>query len=77
MAVVNFSIPDDVKKAFDRAFKGQNRSAIVTALMRSAIQHAEAQVDQREVFAEIRRLAREIPPLSDDEIREAREELRK
>lgn len=77
MAVVNFSIPDDVKQAFDRVFKGENRSAIVTALMRSAIQQAEAQGDQREVFAAIRRLARKIPPMSDEEIYTARQEGRK
>jgi metal-responsive CopG/Arc/MetJ family transcriptional regulator len=76
MAVVNFSIPDDVKQAFDRVFKGENRSAIVTALMRSAIEQAEIQRDQREVVAAIRRLARKIPPLSDEEIRAAREEGR-
>lgn len=76
MAVVNFSIPDDVKQAFDRAFKGENRSAIVTALMRSAIEQADAQADQREAIAAIRRLARKIPPMSDEEIREAREEGR-
>lgn len=29
MATVNFSVPDDVKEAFDKAFGDQNKSAIV------------------------------------------------
>ena len=35
MATVNFSVPDDVKTAFfDKAFGGQNKSAILAELMR-------------------------------------------
>ena len=40
MATVNFSVPDDVKEAFNEAFEGQNKSAIVTELMREAIARA-------------------------------------
>ena len=29
MATMNFSIPDDVKEAFNKAFDGQNKSAVV------------------------------------------------
>ena len=29
MATVNFSVPDEVKVAFDKAFSGQNKSAVV------------------------------------------------
>ena len=36
MATVNFSVPDDVKVAFDKAFVGQNKSAIIADLMRGA-----------------------------------------
>ena len=34
MGVMNFSIPDDVKEAFDAAFENENKSAIVAELMR-------------------------------------------
>ena len=37
MATVNFSVPDDVKDAFNKAFKGENKSAILTRLMRDAV----------------------------------------
>jgi hypothetical protein len=36
MATVNFSVPDEVKAAFDKAFSRQNKSAVVAELMRSA-----------------------------------------
>ena len=34
MATMNFSIPDDVKDAFNRAFEGENKSAVIARLMR-------------------------------------------
>ena len=34
MATMNFSIPDDVKEAFNKAFEGENKSAVVARLMR-------------------------------------------
>lgn len=44
MATMNFSIPDDVKEAFNEAFKDDNKSAVITGLMRRAI---EERVRQR------------------------------
>lgn len=38
MATVNFSVPPDVKEAFDRTFAGQNKSAVLTDLMRQAVE---------------------------------------
>ena len=37
MATVNFSVPSDVKEAFDKAFRRQNKSAVLTELMRQAV----------------------------------------
>lgn len=45
MATVNYSVPDDVKKAFDRTFRNRNKSAIIADLMRRAV--AEAEIAQR------------------------------
>ena len=47
MATVNFSVPDEVKEAFDKEFSGQNKSAVVAELMRRAVREA-AQRRQRE-----------------------------
>ena len=37
MAIVKFSVPEDVKAAFDEAFAGRNKSAVIAALMRRAV----------------------------------------
>ena len=53
MATVNFSIPADVKAAFDRAFKKQNKSAIIANLMRSAVEDATRQQRRMKLFREL------------------------
>jgi hypothetical protein len=39
--------PDDVKEAFNKAFEGENKSAVVTRLMRRAIEENERNRDRR------------------------------
>jgi hypothetical protein len=41
MAMVHFSIPDEVKHRFDEVFEGQNMHAVMTALMLRAIEEEE------------------------------------
>lgn len=55
MATVNFSVPDEVKRAFDRAFRDQNKSAVIADLMRRAV----ADVDRRKRRVELFRLLTE------------------
>jgi hypothetical protein len=38
MATVNFSVPDDVKDRFNKAFAGRNKSQIIAELMDRAVQ---------------------------------------
>ena len=38
---MNFSVPDDVKQAFNDTFVGRNKSAIVADLMREAVAREE------------------------------------
>jgi hypothetical protein len=38
MATVNFSVPEDVKRRFNRAFAGANKSAVVAQLMQRAVE---------------------------------------
>jgi hypothetical protein len=33
----NFSVPEDVKQAFNAAFERQNKSAVIAELMREAV----------------------------------------
>ena len=76
MATVNFSVPDDIRDAFNKAFKGQNKSAIITALMREAIDRAERRA--RHIAAVDRILDRrgQAPILTEEAFRAAREEGR-
>lgn len=41
MATVNFSVPDDVRKAFNETFEGENKSAVLAGLMRRAVEERE------------------------------------
>jgi hypothetical protein len=40
---MNFSVPEDVKQAFNTTFEGQNKSAVLTQLLRVAIAQAQEQ----------------------------------
>jgi phosphopantetheine adenylyltransferase len=53
MATINFSIPDEVKQAFNAAFAGQNKSAIVAELMREAIEREARRERSRQAIARI------------------------
>lgn len=56
MATVNFSVPDEVKDAFNATFAGQNKSAVIAELMREAIERERRR--QRSVEAIDRLLER-------------------
>ena len=38
MTIINLSIPEDLKEAFNETFRGRNKSAIIAELMRDAIE---------------------------------------
>ena len=73
MGTINFSIPDDVKEAFNEAFEGRNKSAIVTELMREAIDRAERQARSRTAVERILKAHAKAPIRSGKALREARE----
>lgn len=72
MATVNFSVPDDVRRAFDEAFQGENKSAILTRLMKQAVEERERQRRRGLAVDKILELRRRSRPVSDAEIRKAR-----
>lgn len=80
MATMNFSIPDDVKEAFNKAFKGENKSAVVAELMRKAIEEktrrAKQDKDLDAFIEELLWIRAEDPPMTDEEIRRIRVEGR-
>ena len=72
MATVNFSVPDDVKVAFDRAFGDQNKSAIIADLMRRAVADATRRKQREEIFRKLTQRRAQRPRLSDEQVRAAR-----
>ncbi len=72
MATVNFSVPAEVKDAFNKAFKGENKSAILTRLMRNAVEERKRQKRRMTAINAILRLRSTSSAITDDEIRKAR-----
>jgi hypothetical protein len=77
MATMNFSIPDDIKEAFNKAFEGENKSAVVAGLLRKAVEEKERKRRLADLVERLRRIRADSNPMTDEEIRRAREELRK
>lgn len=76
MATVNFSVPDEVRDAFNEAFAGENKSAVIARLMRQAVEERRRQERRRAAIEGLLGLREEMPELSDEELRAARTEGR-
>ena len=76
MATVNFSVPEDVKQAFNETFQGQNKSAIIADLMREAVERIQQRQRQSEAIDRILERRKHTPPITEEEFRAAREEVR-
>ncbi|MDD5323264.1 MAG: hypothetical protein PHD43_22165 [Methylococcales bacterium] len=76
MSTMNFSVPDDVKEAFNEAYKGQNKSAVIAELMREAVERAQRKQRSHEAISRILDRRKHAPALTDEELRAAREEGR-
>jgi hypothetical protein len=61
MATMNFSVPDDVKAAFNRAYAGANKSAVLTQLLRQAVEERERVIRRRRAIDRLLRLRRTVP----------------
>ena len=72
MATVNFSVPDDLKTAFNETFKGYNKSAVVAALMREAIDREQAGREGQAAVGRILARRRRAPAVTQEQIRAAR-----
>jgi hypothetical protein len=72
MATVNFSVPDDVKAEFDKAFGDQNKSAVIAELMRGAVREQRLQKRRERLFRELTNLRPRRATAKDTEIEAAR-----
>ncbi len=76
MATVNFSVPEDVKTAFNETFKGRNKSAVIAELMREAVERVRRRQKGQEAIERILHRRHRAPVASGGEIRSIREEGR-
>jgi hypothetical protein len=76
MATMNFSVPDEVKEAFNKAFEGENKSAVIADLMRKAVEDRERRRRAGGFVERMRRIKSSGRPVGEDEIIRARRELR-
>ena len=72
MATVNFSVPDEVKAAFDKAFGGQNKSAVVAELMRRAVRERQLQIRRERLFRQLSSVRARRSSVTSEEIRRTR-----
>jgi len=72
MATVNFSVPDDVKMEFDKAFGEQNKSSIIADLMRRAVRERKLQIRRERLFRQFRVARGSRPTFTSEEVRKAR-----
>lgn len=69
---MSFSESDDMRRAFNRALKGWNRSAVIAELIRRAVANAHHHKPWIELFRLLTDRRRGRPAASNNDIREAR-----
>jgi hypothetical protein len=72
MATVNFSVPAEVKVAFDKAFGDQNKSSIVAELMRRAVRERHLQMRREKLFLQLGAVRSQRPSLTSEQVHKAR-----
>jgi hypothetical protein len=76
MSTVNFSVPEEVKQAFDETFAGRNKSAIVAQLMREAVEREARDRASRAAAERILQRRATAPLRTDAQLRKARQQGR-
>lgn len=76
MATMNFSVPDDVKSAFNETFEGENKSAVAAEWLMRAVEDRRRQLDDADFIERIRRRRAAGRTYTTEEIRKAREDGR-
>lgn len=72
MATVNFSVPDDVKAAFDKAFGDQNKSAVIAELMRRAVRERQLRTKRAKLFRQLSTARSARASATSEQIKKAR-----
>ncbi|MEE8524436.1 MAG: hypothetical protein V3T72_10935 [Thermoanaerobaculia bacterium] len=76
MATVNFSVPEEVKTAFNETFSGENKSALIAQLMREAVERHRRRQRRAAAIEALLDWRQRQPAATDQEIAEARRAIR-
>ena len=73
MATVNFSVPEGVKKKFNEAFAGENKSRVIAQLMAQAVEDQSVQKRRNAAVDALLSRRRTKRSVTAREVRRARE----
>jgi hypothetical protein len=73
MATVNYSVPDDVRDAFNEAFAEENKSAVVAGLMRQAVEERRGRQRRARAVDRLLALRKKAPAVSEAVVRRSRQ----
>ncbi|MBI3916128.1 MAG: hypothetical protein HY322_03880 [Betaproteobacteria bacterium] len=72
MAIVNYSVPDEVKTQFNRAFARENKSRVVARLMMQAVEERRVQQARARAIDALLRRRRSRKSITNSQVRAAR-----
>jgi len=72
MAIMNFSVPEDVKKQFDKVFAGENKSSVLTKLIQLAIEERKRKNHRTRAIDHLLAMRQQVTPVTIRAIRRAR-----
>jgi predicted Zn-dependent peptidase len=76
MSTLSFSIPDRIKEEFNKYYANENKSAVLTGFLEEAIEDKKKQEQRSKAIEAILEFRKSSPYLSDEEIRNLRQEMR-
>jgi hypothetical protein len=71
-STVNFSVPEEVKRAFNETFAGQNKSAVIARLMERAVEEQQQRRRRAAAIDALLEQRRAQPPLTAAKVAAAR-----
>lgn len=72
MATVNFSVPSEIREAFDAAFAGENKSAVIAKLMARAVEERARKTRRADLYRRLTADRSKRPSVSSTQMAKAR-----
>lgn len=73
MSTVNFSVPEDIKKRFNKVFAHHNKSHLIAELMKQAVEDYERQQRRVHAIDALLGLRNKQKPVTEAAIKKARQ----